>query len=60
MTLGEIHYESDFYKDGKRYKQLIRVKHPRGVHSVVCCTGPQYEVIVDVLSTENIKPVVRI
>jgi len=60
MTLGELPYEAMFYKDGKKYKQIIRVKHPRGVHRIVCCTGPQYEVIEDVLSTETVKPIVRI
>lgn len=61
ITIKSIPYEQNFYWKGKRYKQLIRPKFPKGCFTVVCV-----EVLngnsewLEMPSGRKVKPIVRI
>jgi len=60
MKLKDIDYQTEFYWKGKRYKQLIRPKKPKGKFSVVCCLSPTWgEEWVRMPGGREVKPVIK-
>ncbi len=61
VLLKEIPYETQFYWKGKRYKQLIRPKQPKGSFTIVCYPIKEpFAEWVTMPAGRVIKPVVKV
>lgn len=59
--LKDISYETDFYWKGRKYKQLIRPKSPKGSYSILCMIKGDYAgVFVEMPSGRQVKPIIRV
>lgn len=61
ITLKELPFETQFYWQGVRYKQLLRPKTQRGNFSVYCYPSNDIQArSIEISSTEVVKPVVKV
>jgi len=60
-TIKNIPFAQDFYWKGKRYKQLVRPKFPKGCFTVACVeAGCGHSEWFNMPSGRKVKPIVRI
>lgn len=60
-TIKSIPYEQDFYWQGKRYRQVIRPKNPKGKFNIIVrlADNPCRDWL-EMPSGRKVKPIVRV